>query len=156
LLHPPLLDEVGLASALQWYVEGFSERSKIATRLELPQDLASLSKEVELSVFRVVQECLTNIHRHANSPTARICITQDTARLKIQIEDEGEGISTENLAALRSSARTGVGVRGMRERLRQLGGTLHVEPNSPGTRVTAILPITRDTVTKTEEQAVGD
>jgi signal transduction histidine kinase len=145
-----------LASALQWYVEGFSERSKIATMLEIPQNLTNLSKDAELSVFRVVQECLTNIHRHAKSPTARIRIAQEVACLKIQIEDEGEGISTENLAALRSSARTGVGVRGMRERLRQLGGTLHVESTSPGTRVTAILPTTRESTIRKGEQAAGN
>lgn len=156
LLHPPLLDEAGLSSALHWYVEGFSERSKIATTLELPSDLAELSREVELSVFRVVQECLTNIHRHANSPAARICIVQDAACLKVQVEDEGKGISSEKLSELRSSARTGVGIRGMRERLRQLGGTLHLESKTPGTRVTAILPITRETAGRPKEQAVGD
>jgi signal transduction histidine kinase len=144
LLHPPLLDEVGLASALRWYVEGFSERSKIDARLEIPEKFAGLSKEAELSVFRVVQECLTNIHRHAGSSTAQIRVVQDEACLRIEIEDTGKGIPLEKASAFESSAYTGVGLSGMRERLRQLGGTLHVQSNSPGTRVTAVLPVPRD------------
>jgi len=145
LLHPPLLDEVGLASALQWYVEGFSERSKIEAKLDIPQNFAGLSKEMELSIFRVVQECLTNIHRHAGSPTAEIRILQDEACLRVEIEDAGKGIPLEKGSAFGSSSHAGVGLRGIRERLRQLGGTLQVQSNSPGTRVTAILPVLRAT-----------
>jgi signal transduction histidine kinase len=145
LPHPPLPDEVGLASALRWYVEGFSERSKINAKLDIPQSFAGLSKEMELSIFRVVQECLTNIHRHAGSLTAGIRIIQDEACLRVEIEDAGKGIPLEKGSAFGSSAHTGVGLRGMRERLRQLGGTLQVQSNSPGTRVTAILPVLRAT-----------
>jgi signal transduction histidine kinase len=145
LLHPPLLDEVGLASALRWYVEGFSERSKIDAKLDIPQDFAGLSKEAELSIFRVVQECLTNIHRHAGSSTAGIRVVQDEACLRVEIEDAGKGMPFEKESAFGSPAYTGVGLSGMRERLRQLGGTLHVQSNSPGTRVTAILPVLRTT-----------
>jgi signal transduction histidine kinase len=145
LLHPPLLDEVGLASALQWYVEGFSERSKIDAKLDIPREFAGLSKEMELSIFRVVQECLTNIHRHAGSRTAGIRIIQDEACLRVEIEDAGKGIPLEKGSALGSSAPTGLGLRGMRERLRQLGGTLQIQSNSPGTRVTAVLPVLRAT-----------
>jgi len=145
LLHPPLLDEVGLASALQWYVEGFSKRSKIEAKLDVPQNFAGLSKEMELSIFRVVQECLTNIHRHAGSPTAGIRIVQDEACLRVEIEDTGKGVPFEKESAFGASAHAGVGLRGMRERLRQLGGTLQVQSNSPGTRVTAILPVLRAT-----------
>ena len=137
LLHPPLLDEAGLASALRWYVEGFSERSKIDTKLDIPQNFAGLSKEMELSIFRVVQECLTNIHRHADSPMAGIRIAQDEACLRVEIEDAGKGIPLEKRSAFNASARTGVGLRGMRERLRLLGGTLHIQSNGRGTRVTA-------------------
>jgi signal transduction histidine kinase len=145
LLHPPLLDEAGLASALRLYVEGFSERSKIDAKLDIPQSFAGLSKEVELSIFRVVQECLANIHRHAGSPTAGIRIIQDDACLRVEIEDAGHGIPPEKEAAIASSAKGGVGLRGMRERLRQLGGTLHFRSNGHGTRVTAILPVVRVT-----------
>jgi signal transduction histidine kinase len=156
LLHPPLLDEAGLGSALQWYVEGFSERSKISTTLDIPGDLNNLSKELELSVFRVVQECLTNIHRHANSPTAAVRITREVSSLRVQITDQGKGISSEMLTALHSSTRTGVGVRGMRERLRQLGGTLHIASSPPGTEVTAILPLAPEDQTETKPQEVMD
>lgn len=143
LLHPPLLDEAGLASAIQWYVEGFSERSKIDTKLDIPQNFVGLSKEMELSVFRVVQECLTNIHRHAGSPTAAIRIAQDEACLRVEIEDAGKGIRPEKRSGFAASDRTGVGLRGMSERLRLLGGTLHIQSNDCGTRVTAILPVVR-------------
>ena len=139
LLHPPLLDELGLASALLCYVEGFSKRSKIDAKLDMPRQVTSLSKEMELSIFRVVQECLTNIHRHAKSATAGIRIVQDEAFLRIEIEDAGKGISPELVFA--SSSHGGLGLRGMRERLRQLGGTLQVQSTGHGTRVTAILPV---------------
>jgi signal transduction histidine kinase len=143
LLHPPLLDEVGLASALHWYVEGFSERSKIDAKLDIPREFAGLSKEMELSIFRVVQECLTNIHRHAGSPTAGIRILQDEACLRVEIEDTGKGVPFEKESAFGASGHTGVGLRGMRERLRQFGGTLEVQSTGHGTRVTAILPVVR-------------
>ena len=147
LLHPPLLDEAGLASALRCFVEGFSERSKIAAKLDIPQAFASLSKEMELSIFRVVQECLTNILRHAGSSTAGIRITQDKACVRVEIEDAGKGIPLEKQIALQSSAQSGVGVRGMRERLRRLGGTLQIHSNGKGTRVIAVLPITHSLMT---------
>jgi len=145
LLHPPLLDEAGLASALHCYVEGFSERSKIDARLDIPHAFAGLSKEMELSIFRVVQECLTNIHRHAGCSTAEIRITQDEARLRVEIEDAGKGISPEK--------EPGVGLRGMRERLRRLGGTLQIHSSSGGTRVIAILPVSHTTAAPPAHEA---
>ncbi|HET6181005.1 MAG TPA: response regulator [Candidatus Sulfotelmatobacter sp.] len=141
LLHPPLLDEAGLASALRCYVEGFSERSKIDAKLDLPRVFQDLPKEMELSIFRVVQECLTNVLRHAASPTAGIRITQDKSCVRVEVEDAGKGIAVEKQLVLQSSARTGVGFRGMRERLRRLGGTLQIHSNGHGTRVTAVLPV---------------
>jgi len=155
LLHPPLLDEVGLASALRWYVEGFSERSKIDAKLDIPQTFASLSKEMELSIFRVVQECLTNIHRHAGSPTAEIRIIQDDACLRVEIEDAGKGIPSEKQSTFGALGRTGVGLRGMRERLRQLGGTLQIQSNGHGTQVTAILPVIRATAAPAVEEVTS-
>jgi signal transduction histidine kinase len=153
LLHPPLLDEVGLASALHWYVEGFSERSKINAKVDIPQGFAGLSKEMELSIFRVVQECLTNIHRHADSPTAGVRIVQDDACLRVEIEDAGKGIPFEMEPGFGSSAHPGVGLRGMRERLRQLGGTLQIHSSDNGTRVTAILPVQRATPQRSVQEA---
>jgi signal transduction histidine kinase len=152
LLHPPLLDEAGLASALRWYVEGFSERSKIDAKLDIPRDFAGLSKEMELAIFRVVQECLTNIHRHAGSPTAGIRIIQGDACLRVEIEDAGKGIPPEKESIFGSSAQTGVGLRGMRERLRQSGGTLQIQSNGHGTRVTAILPVVRAAAASTVQE----
>jgi signal transduction histidine kinase len=152
LLHPPLLDEAGLASALRWYVEGFSERSKISAKLDIPKEFGGLSKEMELSIFRVVQECLTNIHRHAGSPTAGIRVTQNEACLRVEIEDAGKGFPAETESAFGLMAHAGVGLRGMRERLRQLGGTLQIQSNSHGTRVTAILPVVRVTAVPAVQQ----
>ena len=155
LLHPPLLDEVGLGSALRCYVEGFSERSKIDVKLDIPMDLARFSEEVELSIFRLVQECLTNIHRHSGSPTARIRITQKGACVRADIEDAGKGMPLEREPGSPGSpAHTGVGLGGMRERLRLLGGTLHICSDSDGTRVTAILPTVRATAVVPSTQEV--
>jgi len=142
LLHPPLLDEVGLGSALRCYGEGFSERSQIDVNIDIPVDLARLPEDVELSMFRVVQECLTNIHRHSGSSTARIRVTQEGAAVRVDIEDSGKGMPLEQDPG---SAYSGVGLRGMRERLRLLGGTLHICSDNHGTRVTAILPTMRAT-----------
>jgi signal transduction histidine kinase len=155
LLHPPLLDEAGLASALRCYVEGFSARSKIDVKLDIPQDFAGLSEDMELSVFRVIQECLTNIHRHAGSATAEIRIIQDKACLTIEIEDAGKTTPTERECALGESAQTGVGIRGMRERMRQFGGTLKVQFSDRGTRVIAILPVVHGTSTPLVAQEVS-
>lgn len=141
LLHPPLLDEAGLASALRCYVEGFSERSRIDVKLEMPSELPRLPEEIELSIFRIVQECLTNVHRHAGSPTAAIRIVQEDSLVRVDIEDNGKGISGEKQLAFGAKAQTGIGIRGMRERLRQLNGTLEVGSNGCGTRVTATIPI---------------
>lgn len=141
LLHPPLLDMAGLASALRWYADGFSERSKIEVDLEIPGGLGRLPQEVELAIFRMVQECLTNIHRHSGSDTARIAIWEEGRQLVVQISDNGKGIPLERQPELNSLSRTGVGFRGMRERLRQLGGNLDIRSDPSGTSVMAKLPV---------------
>jgi PAS domain S-box-containing protein len=141
LLHPPLLDEAGLPSALRWYVDGFSERSRIKVDLEMCPELARLPKEVEISIFRTVQECLTNIHKHSDSPTATIRVIQEGESLRLEIEDAGKGIPPEKQSLLTSPGASGVGVSGMRERLRQLGGSLEIQSDANGTRVTATLPV---------------
>jgi len=141
LLHPPLLDEVGLASAIRWYAEEFSKRSKIQLTLDLPVAFDRPSPEVEISVFRVVQECLTNVHRHSNSSEAGIRLTCDDGELRAEVWDRGTGMSPEKLVDLSSAARGGVGIRGMRERLRQFGGTLEVRSDGLGTRIVAKMPI---------------
>jgi signal transduction histidine kinase len=143
LLHPPLLDESGLASALRWYIEGFAERSRIKVELKIPEDFGRLPNDLETAIFRVVQECLTNIHRHSGSPVARVRVANARGEVRVEVEDEGKGIAPERQMEIMSAGLPGVGVRGMRERLRQLGGSL--ETNSPGegqgTVVVARLPV---------------
>jgi signal transduction histidine kinase len=140
LLHPPLLDEAGLVSALRCYVEGFSQRSNVLVTLDIPEQFTGLSKEMELCVFRIVQECLTNVHRHAESPTAGIRVAQDESCLRVEVQDAGKGIPLIDRESL-ALAQTGVGLRGMQERLRQFAGTLQVHSNGKGTRVMATLPV---------------
>ena len=139
LLHPPLLEIAGLDSALRWYVDGFSERSKIKVDLEIPADLQRLSQETELAIFRIVQECLTNIHRHSNAERAAICLRKDGRHLTVEIQDYGTGISDEKQRQLAGSG-GGVGFAGMRERLRELGGTLEIESDEKGTLIRASFP----------------
>jgi PAS domain S-box-containing protein len=141
LLHPPLLDEVGLASGLRLYLDGFTERSKIRVDLELPGDLGRLQQDLETAIFRIVQECLTNIHRHSGSQVARIRIGRSDGQVSLEVQDEGKGIPHEKRGAMDSEGTPGVGIRGMRERLRQLGGTLEIKSNGRGTVVVARVPV---------------
>jgi PAS domain S-box-containing protein len=137
LLHPPLLDVAGLASALRWYVDGFSERSHIKVDLEIPTDLDRMPADWEIAIFRMIQECLTNIHRHSGSETATINLSQQGDRLIVQVRDSGKGIPLDKQRELADSGRGGVGLNGMRERLRQLGGDLEIQSKETGTVVTA-------------------
>ena len=140
LLHPPLLDEIGLGSALHWYVEGFAERSKIKIQLEIPKDLGRLPTDMETAIFRIVQECLTNIHRHSGSKTAAIRVIPGDHRILVLAQDSGKGIPEEKLQVT-SGGRRGVGFRGMAERIRYLGGHLNIHSDSNGTIVTVTLPV---------------
>ena len=143
LLHPPLLDEVGLSSALRMYLDGFADRSKIRVDLEIPDDFGRLSQELETAIFRIVQESVTNIHRHSGSPVARIHIYRLGSDVRVEVEDKGKGIPLEKRSAMASTGMVGVGIRGMRERIRQLGGTLEISSgsNGRGTLIVARLPI---------------
>jgi len=139
LLHPPLLDEVGLPAALRWYIDGFAQRSNIDTVLDMPENLRRLPAESEITVFRVVQECLTNVHRHANTRSCEVKIFQDQNQLFVTVSDSGKGIPKDKQLSLQAGE--GVGLRGMRERLKQLGGTLELASNENGTIVTATLTL---------------
>lgn len=139
LLHPPLLDEAGLSSALSWYVQGLNERSDLDVQLLIPDKFQRLPADMELVIFRIVQESLTNVHRHSGSRTATIRIAAENDRISVQVEDQGRGITPEKLAQIRSQG-TGVGISGMRERLRHFDGELIVESDSTGTKVVATLP----------------
>jgi signal transduction histidine kinase len=143
LLHPPLLDEAGLASAVRWYVDGFSQRSKIKVDLDLPDDFGRLPRESETAIFRVVQECLTNIHRHSGSATAKIVLRQLDDHVFVEVKDKGKGIPPEKQDEMASAGAPGVGIRGMRERIRQLGGVMEISSDDAGTVVVARLPIAK-------------
>jgi len=140
LLHPPLLDEAGVKPALSWYVQGVAERSGIAIDLNISEDFGRLPAEIELAIFRVVQECLTNIHRHAASKTAYIRVTRKKASVCIEVRDEGKGMSPPRLAEIQSRG-CGVGIGGIRERLRRFHGEMKIESNGSGTTVCATIPI---------------
>ena len=140
LLHPPLLDENGLYSAISWYVQGLLERSGLEVRLDISKEFGRLPHEMELVIFRLVQECLTNIHRHSDSETASIRIARESNQITLDIRDQGKGMSPARLVEIQSG-RSGVGISGMRERLRQFEGTMNIESDSSGTRVFATIPL---------------
>lgn len=140
LLHPPLLDESGVSSALNWYVEGLAERSSLTIDLRVPGNFGRLPSEMELLIFRLVQECLTNIHRHSGSKTALIRVEREESCVHVVVQDQGRGMSPQRLAEIQSQG-TGVGIRGMRERVHNFHGELVIESNSSGTKVYATLPL---------------
>lgn len=141
LLHPPLLDEAGLASALRWYVEGLTARSEIRVDLQVPDDFDRLHRDLETAIFRVVQECLTNVHRHSGSLVAKIRLSRSANDVQLEVRDEGKGIPAEKLAEMASAGMPGVGIRGMRERIHQLGGSLEISSGGKGTTVVVKLPV---------------
>ncbi|MGH9682442.1 MAG: CHASE3 domain-containing protein [Candidatus Acidiferrales bacterium] len=145
LLHPPLLDELGFAAAAKWYVEGFSQRSKIEVKLEAPSNIPRMTRDVELALFRVLQESLTNIHRHSGSSSADISLESKRGNVILTITDHGAGIPASLLEKFRKSATgTGVGLAGMRERVTDLGGEMDVRSEGRGTTVKVTLPVPRE------------
>jgi PAS domain S-box-containing protein len=152
LLHPPLLDESGLYSAISWFLQGLLERSGLEVQLDISKEFGRLPREMELVIFRLVQECLTNIHRHSESKTASIRIARGSNQISLDIEDQGKGMSTVRLAEIQSGC-SGVGISGMRERLRQFEGTLKIESDSSGTRIFATIPLPKTTSPKGQGKA---
>jgi two-component system NarL family sensor kinase len=140
LLHPPLLDELGLMSALRSYAAGYTQRTGIQVELKM-DDIGRLPRDVEITLFRIVQEALTNVHRHSGSPRAEIRVIRDPREVHLHVTDAGRGVPVESLDLIHEGASLGVGIAGMRERARQLGGTLKIASSSGGTTITANLPL---------------
>ncbi|MHB8526017.1 MAG: sensor histidine kinase [Candidatus Acidiferrales bacterium] len=144
LLHPPLLDDMGLASAIRSYAEGFAERSDIRVELDIPKNFERLPIEIETALFRVVQQSLANIHRHSGSCVAKISLRQDAERVTAVIADEGCGIAPEILKQFDTGGRLlGVGIAGMRERIRVMKGHFNIRSDPEGTTIEVSLPITQ-------------
>lgn len=137
LLHPPLLDEIGLQAVVPWYLTSFSERSGIQIDLEMPEEITKLPDQVELAVFRVLQECLTNVHRHSGSKMAKVKLQPNGTIIALEVSDQGQGLRSDT----DPDHLAGVGITGMRERVRELGGEFEIQFTSQGTNVKATFPI---------------
>jgi PAS domain S-box-containing protein len=147
LLHPPMLDEAGLGSAARWYVDGFSRRSGIKVNLNLPPKLDRMHRDVEVALFRAVQEALTNAHRHSGGSMVDIHLSVDTKELQLKIKDDGRGIPAKRLRTLmEGGAEAGVGLAGMRERMREVGGSLEIRSDRTGTTVVISIPVERTSI----------
>jgi PAS domain S-box-containing protein len=137
LLHPPLLDEVGLGAGLRGFVEGFCDRSKIAVELEISPNLPRFQPDLETAIFRIVQECLSNIYRHSGSDKAVVSLLTDSSGIRLEVRDFGTGTAPQTTRNLQS----GVGLRGMEQRVRQLRGTFEITSAEPGVRMVATFPL---------------
>jgi signal transduction histidine kinase/ABC-type uncharacterized transport system substrate-binding protein len=154
VLHPPMLDQAGLVFALEWYIDGFIKRSGIAVGLVVSPDLNRLPPEIEIALFRVVQECLINIHRHSGSSTAEIRLERWGGRVVLEVKDQGRGLPVNGeVREADDLVSVGVGIPGMRQRLSQLGGSLEIEMGDHGTTVTAVVPL--EEVGKYDSYSVG-
>jgi signal transduction histidine kinase len=152
LLHPPLLDELGLEAALRWYLEGLAKRSGIKTSLEIqPPHLSRFTPELENAVYRIVQEALTNVFRHSGAREARVELAQTNGQLTISVRDDGKGIP-KRLTEFKPGS-VGVGIGGMRQRVSELGGKLKLENANPGTLVQVVIP---NTSAKMGEQVASE
>jgi signal transduction histidine kinase len=141
LLHPPLLDEAGFVSAARWYVEGFGRRSGITTKLELPDHLTRLRRGAETALFRILQEALTNVHRHSGSRAVDVRVTESESNVVLTVKDYGMGVPREVLDRFWKTGNVGVGLAGIRERLKELDGFLEIESNLDGTLLRATIPV---------------
>lgn len=138
LLHPPLLEEMGLSSAVRWYAEGFADRSKVQVQLAVPDALDRFGSDIELALFRVLQESLTNVHRHSGSKVARISVGSDARQVWLEVRDHGKGIPQKEG---KLAFRPGIGTTGMQERINELSGTLELTSDQTGTLVRAVIPL---------------
>jgi signal transduction histidine kinase len=140
LLHPPLLDECGLNTAIQWYVSGINQRSGLEVEVEMAHELCRLSEEAELAIFRIVQASLTNVHLHSGARKAKVKVEQNPNGVVVAVSDDGQGIPDGVLDHSSHTKTLGIGITGMRERVKQLGGHLEIETSRKGTRVRATVP----------------
>jgi signal transduction histidine kinase len=140
LLHPPLLDEAGFLSAAKWYVDGFGQRSGIATKLDLPSHVPRLPRRTEVALFRILQEALTNVHRHSGSRAVNVSVRTDQSVVVLTVKDFGMGVPREVLDRFWKTGNVGVGLAGIRERLKELGGFLEIESNLDGTTLKVTMP----------------
>src|ERR1700683_3036624 len=140
LLHPPLLDENGLPEAIRWYLQGLMERSGLKVDLNIAEDFGRLPTEMELAMFRIIQECVTNIHRHSGSKTAALRLFRDADGVRLEVQDQGKGIPAEKLDGIRAQ-RSGVGITGMRERVRHFNGAMQIQSTRTGTKISLSLPL---------------
>lgn len=156
VLHPPLLDELGLASAAKWYAQGFEQRTGIHIDVDISADFLRLPPDVEVTLFRIIQESLTNVHRYSGSPTASVHVKATLFDIKLQVRDSGKGMKPQSLKPVHGTeAVLGVGIQGMKERMRQLGGQLEIASQAnQGTIVTATLPLANVRVTSEPETAI--
>jgi signal transduction histidine kinase len=150
LLHPPLLDQVGLAPGMREYLDGFAERSLMKVRFEIAEDFGRLPRELETALFRIVQEGLTNVHRHSESRSATISIVRLPDEVTVAIADAGRGIPEQKICEIEAGCASGVGLRGMRERVRQLGGSFTIRSSSQGTVVATRLPLDKQLDNRTD------
>jgi PAS domain S-box-containing protein len=146
LLHPPLLEELGLTGVLPWYISGFSERSRIKVTLDLPKEIGRLPKELELGLFRILQECLTNVHRHSNSQSASVLLSFANKQVRLKIEDQGKGMAARKTESGAEGRTQGVGLSGIRERVTNLGGHMQIRSGDWGTAVEVVFPSVEVTV----------
>lgn len=154
LLHPPLLDESGLRAAISWYAAGLTERTALPIDVEISDTLGRLPRDVELVLFRFVQEALTNIHRHAGAKKAWIAMSRSDGQVTAEVRDDGTGMSPDRLNQVRSRG-SGVGIRGMRERIFQFQGSMHIDSDSAGTKISVAIPINSDHPLPTQEQKIA-
>jgi signal transduction histidine kinase len=141
LLHPAIIDEAGLLTSLQWYVRGFEQRSGITATLDAPEEIDRLPREMETALFRIVQEALTNVQRHSGSAVARIRLKREPMRVRLEIEDEGRGMPRHLRNHGNALGASGLGIAGMQQRVRELGGRIDIQSEDHGTRVAITIPI---------------
>jgi signal transduction histidine kinase len=154
LLHPPLLDEAGFLSAAKWYVDGFGQRSGISTKLDLPTHIDRLPRRTEIALFRILQEALTNVHRHSGSRAVHVWVTTDDQSVVLKVQDFGKGIPREIVDRFWKTGNVGVGLAGIRERLKELSGRLELDSDVQGTVLQATIPVTGPDLKASEQPAV--